>query len=460
MNEKALPRDLDRILWDPLARRLYEEAALDLPIIDFHNHISVGQLRENRPFRDLDQLWLASDPYKHRGLRILGVPEERITGDVPGREKFRTWCRVFSKLEGNPLAHWSRMELEGILGIDVPLCSENADRIWDMATERLSMPEFKPQEILKKFPIHYQAPCAAFDDSLEPFRGLANVAPSLRGDNLLADPEGICRWLEAQWGESVTDLESLRVLLRRRLEEFHRLGCRFADHALDAGWNYVPDDGKNDWRFKALRRGEIPEPQDRAALQSHILRLLEELYNELGWVVQLHLGASRFTSTRLRELVGPAGGFAGIGTVNVESLIRLLDDLERKGHLPRTILYTMDNSLLPRLAILTGSFVRAGEPGYVQLGPAWWWCDHIRGMEDTLGAVMGYGLLSTFIGMTTDSRSLLSFSRHSYFRAVLCAWLAKQSRAGVITENFEDLTALVRAMCFENANSVLTERIR
>ena len=111
MNEKALPRDLDRILWDPPARRLYEEAARDLPIIDFHNHISVGQLRENRPFRDLDQLWLASDPYKHRALRILGVPEDRITGDVPGREKFRTWCRVFSKLEGNPLAHWSRKGL-------------------------------------------------------------------------------------------------------------------------------------------------------------------------------------------------------------------------------------------------------------------------------------------------------------------------------------------------------------
>lgn len=460
MNEKTLPRDLDRILWDPMARRLYEEAARDLPIIDFHNHISVKQLQENKPFGDLDQLWLASDPYKHRVMRILGIPEDNITGNIPGREKFRNWCRIFQRLEGNLLAHWSRMELEGILGIDVPLCSENADRIWDMASERLSMPEFNPQGILKKFSIHYQAPCAAFNDSLEPFQGLSNVAPSLRGDNLLENLESICSWLEAQWGESVTDLDSLRVLLRRRLEEFHLLGCRFADHALDAGWSYVPDDSENPRRFASLRKGLPLSDKDSAALQSHILRILAELYSSLGWVMQLHLGASRFTSTRLRKLVGPAGGFAGIGTVDVESLIRFLDDLERMDCLPRTILYTMDSSLLPRLAILTGAFVRAGEPGYVQLGPAWWWCDHICGMEDTLGAVMGYGLLSTFIGMTTDSRSLLSFSRHSYFRAVLCAWLAKQSRAGVITENFEDLAALVKAMCFGNANSVLTERIR
>jgi glucuronate isomerase len=286
------------------------------------------------------------------------------------------------------------------------------------------------------------------------------VAPSLRGDNLLEDPEQICRWLEAQWGEPVTDLDSLRLLLLRRLKEFHLLGCRFADHALDADWSYVPDDKENPRRFASLRKGLLLSDEDKVALQSHILRILAELYSGLGWVMQLHLGASRFTSTRLRSLVGPAGGFAGIGTVDVEGLIRMLDDLEQCDCLPRTILYTMDRSILPRLAILSGSFTRAGEPGYVQLGPAWWWCDHIRGMEDTLDTVMGYGLLSAFIGMTTDSRSLLSFSRHSYFRAVLCAWLAKQSQAGVITENFRDLSALVKAMCFENANRVLTERNR
>lgn len=438
------------LLTTPLAERLYFDVAQPLPLCDWHNHLDMTMLREDRPFADPADLWLTCDPYKHRALRILGCPEQAITGPVSGYEKFALWCEKFPLLAGSPLWDWSALELKRCFKLNLPVCKENAGVLWQKMSAKLGT----PRTILGKFDLRYAAPCADFTEDLTPFEGMDGFAPSLRGDRFFADLPGVAAWLEARYGEKITGLDDFFSLTERRLGEFHRLKCRFADHALDAPWCYVPDDGRNEARFAAVLRGEAPD----AALQSELLRRLAKLYRRHDWVLQLHMGALRHTSDRLRLAAGPAGGYAAFDGVPVSDLTALLNDLERADDLPRVILYAMEPSQYPQLAVLSGAFNRAEEPGLVSLGPAWWWSDHLRGMEETFEAVARYGVLSAFPGMTTDSRSLLSLCRHEYYRRCLCRWLGEQAARGDMTSDFTVLSVLVRRLCWENARDIITKR--
>lgn len=432
----------------PLAQRLYEKVST-LPIIDFHNHISVQELAEDRSFRDITQLWLESDPYKHRAMRMLGVPERLITGDAAPYEKFAAWCKVFPELTGNPLQIWSQMELRMVFGMELPICEENTKAIWDGVNALLRQSGYTAKGILAKFPVAYQAPCLAVDGDEGIFAG-SNAVPSLRVDGLFADLKGLCQKLFGN-PQSFADLENA---LAARLEVLENAGCKVCDISLDGGWRYSCDDCLEEKRFAAFLADELTARQ-KAQLDCDILRLLAKLCAKRGWTVLLHTGAQRQTSTRLRTVAGPAGGYAAIGSTDVESVTAFLDELERSDGLPRTVLFAMDNAVFDRLAVLSGSFNREGHRGYVQLGPAWWWCDHWEGITRVLESVMHYGCLSTFIGMTTDSRSLLSFSRHDYFRRVLCNWLGQKVASGELAEDEKALTALVKKLCYENAAQYL-----
>ena len=437
------------LLKDPMAARLYD-AVRAFPVIDWHNHLPVKDLVCDRKYSDLTELWVASDPYKHRAMRICGVPEKFITGNCSPFEKFRVWSMVLPQLAGNPLYDWSRMELKRVFGIDEALNPATAETIWHCANEKLSGPDFSARGLLKKFDVEYAAPCAGSGDDLSGFAGLQGIVPSLRGDDLFG--------LTAPLFDQSEDLADFRVRLEKTLSGFHAAGCRFADHALDNGFAYIPDDGKNADRFARFKRKNLPE-NERNALSCEVLRILGGFYARMGWTLQLHIGAVRKTSSRLRQAAGPAGGYAGIGhSCDIASLTSLLDDLEQsEAALPRVILYTLNPADHAMFAVLSGSFPGDGERGKVTLGPAWWYCDHIHGMRDCFENAAAFGVLSVFPGMTTDSRSLLSFVRHEYFRRVFCAWLAEKAARDEMPSDFDTLKELAEKVCYYNAKAIINQ---
>lgn len=401
----------DFLLKTETAQRLYHDFAAELPIIDYHNHLDARDLADDRQFDNITQLWIASDPYKHRAMRIAGVPEQLITGDATDREKFDAWAATVPLTIGNPLFHWTAMELKRYFDISELLSPDSANRVWSTCNERLR-------------------------DASHSARGLiarANVQCLCTSDRLADNLQAHARLVESGFATCV--LPSLRVdenatcdrsSIVERLNVFQQMGCRLADHAV-------------------------------VHFDEESLRFLGGEYSRRGWIMQLHIGAQRQTSTRLRRLAGPAGGYATIGaSCDIPGLCRFLDDLEKEGCLPRMILYPLNPADFAVLATLTGSFTEDGVRGKIQLGPAWWYNDHAMGIRQHLDALSSYGLLAAFIGMTTDSRSLLSMSRHDYFRRVLCDWLGDQVQSGRLPDDDRLLAPLVRAVCYDNARCWLS----
>lgn len=439
------------LLTTPMAKQLYTEVARDLPLIDYHNHLTVKDLTDDRVFQDIAELWVISDPYKHRAMRICGVDETLITGDADHKAKFRAWCETYPKLMGTPLYDWSRMELQEVFGISTEINGENADQIWDEANALLKTPKFSAHGLFNHFHVEYAAPCASLTDDFSGFSCVEGLAPSLRGDDLLVPTVELIQKLEKKSGIAVNNLDSFRQAISSCLDQIAAVNCRFADHALDNGFTYVPDDDGFEQRLMKVLNSETLTDHDRTALTSDMLRLLGEEYAKRRFVLQLHIGAQRFTSSTLRRIAGPAGGFAGIGnSVDVVSLVNLLDDLEKGPHgLPRTILFTLNPADNALFATLSGSF-----RGVTQ-GPAWWWCDHLQGMRDMLETFTTHSVLSTFVGMTTDSRSLLSLLRHDYFRRMFCGWAGEKAERGELPNCFEKLAELVTAVCYGNAKKLI-----
>ena len=418
------------------AENLYFESARDLPIIDFHNHVSVEDIANNRHFENLYELWLASDPYKHRLMRICGIDEHFITGDATPYEKIEKYCEVFPYLAGAPVYDWSRMELSRIFGIEALPTKENARYIYDKCGEMLASTEFTNNAILSRFHIEYQSPVATLLDDLSLFDGKA-VAPSLRGDMLLAPTPEFEASLAKSTGVTVTDTESYIKAIGVMLDRFSEKNCLFADHALDAGFFENDTDGK----------------------KKDILTRLGAEYAKRGWTLLLHLDAKRRTSTRLARLAGPAGGYAAVGgSFDISSLCDLLNSMEEREGLPDTVLFPLNMNDQAKVAVLQGSFSQDGTPSKVQLGPAWWWCDHQLGIENTLDCIASFGVVSQFIGMTTDSRSILSFVRHDYFRRILCNWLAERNESSSWELPMDVQSKMIRKICYENAKGKMIRR--
>lgn len=410
------------------AQHLYRKYAKDLPIIDFHNHVSVADIAANRQFENLTELWIASDPYKHRLMRICGIEEHFITGNADPFEKFEKYCEVFPYLAGNPVYDWSRMELSRLFGINEHPSKRTARRIYDAAGEMLKTDAFSNNAILDRFHIEYQSPVASLLDDLTAFDGKC-VAPSLRGDNLLEPTAEFIAQLKQATNVAITDTDSYIKAVCVMLDRFSAAGCRFADHALDAGFFEA---GKSEERIKIL------------------IRLGTE-YAKRGWTLLLHMGAKRNTSARLAKLAGPAGGYAAVGrSFDVSAVCEILGAMEDNGGLPDTVLFPLNMSDQAALAVMQGSFSEDGTASKVQLGPAWWWCDHALGIRNALSCVASFGVLSQFIGMTTDSRSILSFMRHDYFRRLLCAWLDEQNEKADWELPQEVLGQIIEKMCYHN----------
>lgn len=464
----STPADEDLLLTTPLARRLYHESARDLPLIDYHCHLEAGELAEDRRFENLTRLWLAPDPYKHRAMRIAGVPEHDITGASSDRAKFDRWAATVPLTLGNPLHTWTSLELRSAFGIDAPLSPATADSIWRTAGDLLrTSPAHTARGLLEQRRVACLCTSDHLLDDLSPHEALARsgwkvrILPSLRGDHLLdvdsPDWPDWVRRLGAATGTAIDDLDALLAALRLRLDVFAALGCKLADHAFETFVHQPASAAQLATLFLARLGGAPLDAPDSARLRSGLLLYLSDEYTRRGWILQLHLGARRRTSTRLLRLAGPAGGYAGMGgPTDIARLCAFFDELEqRAGALPRVVLYPLNPADYAPLAALTGSFTADHRPGLVQLGPAWWFNDHLHGIRTHLDALSSHGLLATFLGMNTDSRSLLSQARHEYFRRVLCGWLGERAYAGQFPSDFSTLDPLVRALCHDNAARAL-----
>ena len=434
----------DFLLETPLARTLYHEYVEGLPIADYHNHLVPAELASDRRFSDIGQLWVASDPYKHRAMRLHGENEAVISGHASTREKFDAWARTLPHTLGNPLFHWSAMEMKNVFGLDEMPDPSCADKVWDACNERLKEDSFSTMGILRGFGVKV---LSTSDDLLDDVtvhssvRGDIKVTPSLRADSVLGFAPA---WLE-RLGSPKT-LEEYLAAVDARLDVFSENGCRVADHALDDGWRFVLTDFET--AAKLYAAAEFADVR----LKSFVLGHLASEYSRRGWAMLLHIGAQRFTSSRLRSLAGPAGGYASIGnTCDVKSLCAFLDSQDVKGELPKTGLFTLNPADNAALAVLTGSYSQDGVVGKVQFGPAWWYNDHLYGMTDQLENLAAYSLMPQFIGMTTDSRNVLSFSRHDYFRRILCNWLADKTLRGQFPADEAYLGHIAADISYNNA---------
>lgn len=447
---------MDKLLLNSqLAKELYF-VVKDLPVIDYHNHLSVSDISLNKRYYDIYELWIAPDPYKHRAMRMCGVFEEFITGNATNKEKFIKWCETVQKLIGNPLWDWSHMEISIIFGIDEKINGKNAEILYDRCNLFLAENEITVSTILNKFNVEYACPCASLTDDISCFYASTRFAPSLRGDDIISPTKEFIRKLANITGHEINSLCDYINAISQRLNQFKECGCCFSDHALDNGFKFYINDEKNEDRFSKLQDGNLEECE-KERLTSYILEILGSQYAKLGFTMQLHIGAQRFTSTRLRKIAGSAGGFAGIGnSVDINSLTTFLDCVEQGQYgLPKTVIFTLNPADNALISVLSGSYSKDGVAGLITQGPAWWWCDHKKGITDVFENIASFGVLYNFIGMTTDSRSFLSFVRHDYFRRILCNWIAEKTENGDFTDDRDSLYMLVKKLCYFNAKMAI-----
>ena len=440
------------------AKKLYS-CVRNLPIIDYHNHLSVRDIADEKKYTDITDLWISSDPYKHRAMRMCGVDERYITGSAPGYEKFFKWCDIFPRLIGNPLSNWSAMELEYIFGINEVPNRSNAGKLFCQCNQFLEENDVSAESLMERFKVEYSSPCVSITDDPALFEKSRICAPSVRGDDILGLSASFIQKLSSLTGIEIKNLSSFQSALTKRLEIFSRSCCRFSDHALDNGFRIYDDDGNNENRFKALLDGILP-PSEKEKLSSFILIFLASEYSRLGFVMQLHLGAQRLTSSRLRKISGPTGGYASIGnSADIISLIRLLDGIDKSVYgLPKTVIFPASPTDYEVISSLSGSFSRDGISGLITLGPAWWWNDNEKGIIRVLEATAAYGLLDNFIGMTTDSRSLLSFVRHDYFRRIFCRWTGEKIDGGSFICSMDEACELAYRVCYGNAAEIINHK--
>ncbi len=450
------------LLSNALGKKLYHEVAAALPIIDFHNHIDIAALAVNKRYENIYQLWVQQDPYKHRAMRICGIAENRITGTATEEDKFRAWAECMEATAGNPLFHWSCMELYFLIQSKEILTPKNAGKIWKAANKNLQKKDWCALDIVKKSGVEMLCTSDDLLDTLEHHIAISkqqeNISclPSLRGDSMIAFHQPtFFFWLEklkAITHLSIHNLEDYKAAICKRLDFFDKAGCLLSDHSLDDGFQFIPTDAATAMTlFQQLLNKEDLSAIEIIALQSCLLHFLGTEYAKRKWKLQLHVGAHRYTSSRLRKLAGGAGGFACIGnTVHVPSLCRFLDELEKENRLPKIILYTLNPADNAVFASLTGSYAEDGVKGKIQYGPAWWYNDHYEGITLQLLALSSYGLLSTSIGMTTDSRSILSFTRHDYYRRILCNLIGIWVEEGKLPDDKDFLTNMIKNISYNN----------
>lgn len=455
----------DFLLETETARRLYHEVAEGMPIIDYHCHLSAKEIFENRPAENLTQLWLGDDHYKWRIMRAAKEPESRITGSGSDREKFDAFARALPLAIGNPLYHWSHLELQRYFGIKKTLSPATADEIWEETKALLSDGQHTPQYFIEKSNVY--ALCTTEDpaDTLEYHDRIADeagmktrVLPAIRPDNAIAmEKPGWAAYMTRLGNASdikITCYEDMLLALRNRMDAFAERGCVASDHGLEfMPCRWIDDETLNQVFADALA-GRKPSPEIIEGYKTRLLTWLAEEYHRRSWAMELHVGCVRDANTKGVAEIGEACGFDTIGDAPLAvPLTRFMDRLEKAGHLPKMILFCLNDKDNMILSSLAGCFQDDTIASKIQFGTAWWFQDHKDGMEKQMKCLADTGVLGCFIGMLTDSRSFLSYARHEYFRRILCNYIGKLVENGEYPDDDAMLARIVRGISFENAKA-------
>ena len=434
-----------------------------MPILDYHCHINPEQIANDYRFKTITEAWLGGDHYKWRMMRNAGVDERYITGDANDWEKFLAYAKVLPRAIGNPLYHWTHLELKRYFGCDLLINEENARAIYDWCNAKLQEPDMSVRGIIKKSNVTLI--CTTDDpvDDLHWHEAIAadptcevKVLPAWRPDKAVnIDKPGFAAYVKKLGevsGYAVDDINGLRAALKSRLDFFGKMGCVASDHGLD----YVPyapasDEEVNEVFQRAMAGGEV-STCDAAKYITAMLMFLGREYAERGWVMQIHYSALRNPNERMFKQLGPDTGFDSMGqTQCLDSLAKLMNALNVDDKLPRMVLYSLNANDNEILDVIAGAFQDSTCAGKIQHGSAWWFNDTKTGMQSQLTSLANVGVLGNFIGMLTDSRSFLSYTRHEYFRRILCGVIGQWIEDGEYPADFETAGQVVKDISYNNA---------
>ena len=454
--------DDDFLLTTPTARRLYQ-VARSMPILDYHCHLDPKEIAQDRRFENITQVWLGGDHYKWRLMRANGVDEAYITGDAPDREKFQKWAETLELAIGNPLYHWSHLELRRYFGYEGVLNGDTAQEVWELCNQKLQEPGMSARSLIANSGVTLVCTTDDPADSLEWHQQLAQdssfpvkVLPAWRPDAAmgLERPEYLdyLQRLGQAAGVEIRTYGDLKKALLSRMAFFDKMGCRASDHALTAAVCQPASEEELERVFQKCLEGEPLTQEELAAFQTGFLRFVAGEYKRLGWVMQLHYGCRRNNNTRMFHKLGRDTGYDAVlqGTPSLE-VAAFLDLLASQDALPRMVLYSLNPNDDEGLHSVIGCFQDGTPLGRIQQGSAWWFNDHKAGMVKQLTAFANGGLLGNFIGMLTDSRSFLSYPRHEYFRRILCELLGAWVENGEYPADWKALEKMVRGVCYNNA---------
>lgn len=458
--------DKDFLLYNDTAKILFHDYASKCPIFDYHCHLSPKEIAENKKFNNLTEIWLYGDHYKWRMMRANVIYEKFITGDAEDYDKFRAWVKTVPNLIGNPLYHWSHLELQRYFDIYEIINEDNADLIWKKANEKLQNMTVK--DILKKFKVHTIGTTDDPIDDLEYHKLISegkaqigkidtNVVPSFRPDKAIniemPDFSEYIKKLEKASSVNIKDIKSLVEALYKRIDYFKTLGCVSSDCSLSLVPFDLDDENNIDAIFQKAMNKEKLSLEEIEKYKTYILIKLTQKYKESNLVMQIHISAMRNNNEVMFKKLGADTGYDSVGDSNIiEKLSSLLKTANNNGGLPKIIFYSLNNKDYYPLSTLMGCFQDEGIKGKMQLGSAWWFLDNKDGMEEQLKVLANSGSLALFVGMLTDSRSFLSYSRHEYFRRILCSLIGKWAEDGEVPNDIKYLGTIIENICFNNSN--------
>lgn len=455
--------DKDFLLDTETAKKLFHEYAEDMPICDYHCHLSPKEIYENKPPENISELWLSGDHYKWRAMRSCGVEEKYCTGDASAREKFVKFGAALQYCIGNPLYHWAHIELQRYFGIDTPLNAKTADSIFDRANDAIAKGDFRPQSLITKSNV--RVVCTTDDpiDDLKYHKLLKDsegfdcrVLPSFRPDKALnAHLDGFADYIRALGKAADMEIKSYRDVIKallNRADYFNSVGCRVSDQAFDYPPYSVAPEEEIEEIFERAMKGEKITLAECDRYRTPVLLALGKKYHELGWAMEIHIGAMRNNNTLMFDKIGADTGFDSVGDCEIaQPLSRFLDALNKDGCLPKTILFNLNDKDNIVLGTMLGNFQSAEAESKIQFGPAWWFLDTMDGMTNQMKTLGNLGVLGKFIGMETDSRSFTSYGRHEYFRRIMCALIGGWVEDGRYAYDEDILKEIIQGICYNNA---------
>ena len=455
--------DEEFLLSTPTAQKLYHDFAETMPILDYHCHINPEEIAKDRQFENITQVWLGGDHYKWRQMRSNGVDEKYITGDAPDREKFQKWAETLEKAIGNPLYHWSHLELKRYFGYDGCLNGETAEEVWNLCNEKLKTPEMSVRNLIRQSGVTLLCTTDDPADSLEWHKVIAEddsfevqVLPAWRPDKAMnIEKPDYADYLKKLGTAAETEIHTfadLKAALKKRMAFFDSMGCRASDHALEYVMYAPASDEEVETIFAKRLGGEMLTKTEELKFKTAFMLFVGKEYARLGWAMQLHYGCKRDNNVFRYEQLGPDTGYDCIDNYAPSGqMADFLNALNASDELPKTIIYSLNPNDNAAIGTILGCFQDSGAIGKIQQGSAWWFNDHKTGMIEQMTSLANLGLLGNFIGMLTDSRSFLSYTRHEYFRRILCELIGGWVENGEYPADMKVLGKMVEDISYNNA---------